>query len=202
MGWLKKIDHVTYAVAQGQIEKWAWYHIEVEGGKLINRIDDVAPDHLDSSMKIWCIDFGAFGIALIEGIDRKKKSQVTTFVERHGDHAIQHVAYATTNLENYLIQLKKYNCHLRGEMLVSQDGFGMLKQIFCKGYDAMDPAEMSFSEYVERPVSLEGEDGNISFSQRVGKGFYQQIEDARSAYDEEPLIDFSKMPPDWVPPLA
>ena len=49
---LKKIDHITYACAKGQIEKWAWFHIEVEGGTLINRIDDVRPDDPGSSMKI------------------------------------------------------------------------------------------------------------------------------------------------------
>ena len=71
-GDLKKVDHITYACARGTIEKWAWFHIEVEGGALINRIDDVRPEDPDSSMKIWCIDYGEFGIALIEGIDRRK----------------------------------------------------------------------------------------------------------------------------------
>ena len=42
-------------------------------------------------MKLWCIDYGDFGVALIEGIDRAGQSQVTKFVERHGDHACQHV---------------------------------------------------------------------------------------------------------------
>ena len=74
---LKKVDHITYACAKGQIEKWAWFHIEVEGGRLINRIDDVRPDDPSDSMKIWCIDYGEFGVALIEGIDRASTSQVT-----------------------------------------------------------------------------------------------------------------------------
>ena len=45
----------------------------------------VRPDDPDDSMKIWCIDYGEFGVALIEGIDRAKQSQVSSFVERHGD---------------------------------------------------------------------------------------------------------------------
>ena len=65
MSHLKKIDHVAYAVDHGNIEKWAWFHIEVEGGTLIKRIDDARPGDPNSSMKIWCIDFGDFGIALI-----------------------------------------------------------------------------------------------------------------------------------------
>ena len=68
MSYLKKIDHVSYAVEKGNIEKWAWFHIEVEGGTLIKRIDDARPGDPNSSMKIWCIDYGDFGIALIEGI--------------------------------------------------------------------------------------------------------------------------------------
>src|SRR4051812_34339256 len=101
MSYIKKVDHITYACAAGKIEKWAWFHIEVEGGTLINRIDDVRPGDPDSSMKIWCIDYGDFGVALIEGIDRAKKSQVTKFVDRHGDHACQHVAYDTYDLEKF-----------------------------------------------------------------------------------------------------
>ena len=106
MSFIKKVDHITYACAAGTIERWAWFHIEVEGGTLINRIDDVRPGDPDSSMKIWCIDYGDFGVALIEGIDRAKKSQVTKFVDRHGDHACQHVAYDTHDLE-------KFQSHMR-----------------------------------------------------------------------------------------
>ena len=51
-------------------------HIEVEGGTLIKRIDDARPGDPNSSMKIWCIDFGEFGIALIEGIDRAENAQI------------------------------------------------------------------------------------------------------------------------------
>ena len=36
----EKVDHVSYAVEAGNIEKWAWFHIEVEGGRLIKRMRD------------------------------------------------------------------------------------------------------------------------------------------------------------------
>lgn len=39
------------------------------------------------------------GVAVIEGIDRAQPSQVTTFVERHGDHSVQHVAFNTDDLQ-------------------------------------------------------------------------------------------------------
>jgi hypothetical protein len=201
MSHLRKIDHVTYACAKGTIERWAWFHIEVEGGTLINRIDDVRPEDPDSSMKIWCIDYGDFGIALVEGIDRSKKSQVTKFVERHGDHSCQHVAYDCYDLEEFRERLEQMGGRPRGEILVRNDGFGILKQMFAKGYSEGDAAEASFPEYVQRPQADQDErEVHITFSQQAGRGFYDQIEDAIESGDEEPFFDFSTMPKDWQPP--
>ncbi len=201
MSWLKKVDHITYACAKGMIEKWAWYHIEVEGGRLVTKIDDVNPDAKDSSMKIWCIDYGTFGIALVEGIDREKQSQVTAFVERHGDHACQHVAYDTEDLDAFLKHIQSHGCHPRGETIIRNDGFGILKQMFGKGYDENeDVAEACFPEYVQRPGGKKLEDTKVTFSNQAGKGFYAQIEEAREKGDKEKFIDFSAMPKGWKCP--
>ena len=154
MSYLKKVDHVAYAVAQGSIEKWAWFHIEVEGGTLIKRIDDARPGDPNSSMKIWCIDFGEFGIALIEGIDRAEKSQVTNFVEKHGDHSCQFISH-----------MKSMGGHPRGGVLVQDDGFGVLKQMFAKGYASGHAGEATFPEYCQRPrTDSEQSDVEITFS--------------------------------------
>jgi hypothetical protein len=200
---LKKVDHISYACEKGSIEKWLWFHVEVEGGTLINRIDDVRPDDPDSSMKIWCIDYGEFGVALIEGIDRAKKSQVTKFVERHGDHSCQHVAYDTYNLADFQARMKKHGGTPRGETLVRNDGFGVLKQMFARGYAEGDAAEATFPEYVQRP-SLDdtADDVAITFAEETGKGFYDQIEDAVADADEAPFFDFNQMPADWQVPEA
>jgi len=203
MSHLKKVDHITYACAAGRIERWAWFHIEVEGGTLINRIDDVRPDDPDSSMKIWCIDYGEFGLALIEGIDRAKKSQVTRFVERHGDHSCQHVAFDTHDLDKFLANLKAHGGTPRGEVLVRNDGFGVLKQMFARGWEEGDASETSFPEYCQRPEMTDSdEDVAITFAEETGKGFYDQIEDAVEEGDEMPFFDFSRMPEDWEVPAA
>lgn len=200
MSRLTKVDHITYACAAGTIERWAWFHIEVEGGTLITRIDDVRPEDPDSSMKIWCIDFGNFGIALIEGIDRAKQSQVSRYVERHGDHSVQHVAYDTADLDAFLRRLQEMGGHPRGGTLVRDDGFGILKQVFAKGYSGGHPAEASFPEYVERPKVASADGVAITFSQDAGRGFYDQIEDAVEAGDDQPFFDFSAMPANWTVP--
>jgi len=87
-------------------------------------------------------------------------------------------------------------------VLVRHDGFGMLKQLFAKGYAAGDPTEASFPEYVERPRG-DDESLRITFSKGAGSAFYEQIENAFAVGDDEPLIDFSRMPKTWrVPPPA
>ena len=202
MSHLKRVDHITYACAAGTIEKWAWFHIEVEGGRLINRIDDVRPDDTDDSMKIWCIDYGEFGVALIEGIDRAKKSQVTAFVDRHGDHSVQHVAYDTYNLEAFQSHMKAMGGTPRGETLVRNDGFGVLKQMFARGYEEGSADEATFPEYVERPNADSAEDVSITFAEETGKGFYDQVADAVEDGDTAPFFDFSRMPADWEVPEA
>ena len=203
MSHLKKIDHVSYAVESGGIEKWAWFHIEVEGGTLIKRIDDALPNDPDSSMKIWCIDYGDFGIALIEGIDRAEKSQVTTFVEKHGDHSCQHVAYDCYDLDAFVARMKSMGGHPRGEVLVQDDGFGILKQTFAKGYASGHAGETAFPEYCQRPVSEGDADTvQITFSNRAGGEFYRQVQDAITGGDTQPFFDFCHMPPDWAVPPA
>lgn len=201
MSQLRKIDHVSYACAGGMIERWAWFHIEVEGGTLIKRIDDARPGDPHSSMKIWCIDYGNFGIALIEGIDRAGKSQVSSFVEKHGDHSCQHVAYDCYDLDAFIERLKAMGGHPRGGVLVQDDGFGILKQMFAKGYASGHAGEATFPEYCQRPVQTgSGHEVEITFSNRAGGEFYGQVQDAIAADDREPFFNFARMPTNWKVP--
>lgn len=203
MSKINRVDHITYAVAEGMIEKWGWYHIEVEGGKLTKRIDDVRPDDPHSSMKLWCIDFINFGIVLVEGIDRSKVSQVSAFANRHGDHSVQHIAFDTPCLEEFVGHAMSLGTNLRGSQLINDDGFGKLKQLFGKGYAKQDPAEMSFPEYIERPRGgSEGKEVNTDVPQNTGKNFYQRIEDARKNNDTSTLTDFAMMPAGWSPSIV
>jgi len=201
---LNKVDHITYACQKGQALKWAWYHIEVEGGTLISRIDDVRPEDPDSSMLIWCIDHGSFGSVLIEGIDRKRTSQVSAFAERHGDHAVQHVAFDTTGLDAFRDRVEAHGGQLRGDTLVRDDGFGILRQVFGRGYQAGKADEEAFPEYVERPrVDANGnmETAPVTFSQGAGRGFYVQIEEAVDNEDSDELINLdAAMPEGWSLP--
>ena len=45
---LKKIDHVSYAVESGSIEKWAWFPIEV---LLADKVDNIRKPYWDYEAK-------------------------------------------------------------------------------------------------------------------------------------------------------
>ena len=67
---------------------------------------------------------------------------------------------------------------------------------------AIVPGKPEASELLKR-VHADDEKLRITFSQGAGRSFYEQIENAYAAGDDEPVIDFSKMPKDWrVPPPA
>lgn len=191
VAWFKKVDHITYAVERGTIERWADFHLALGGGELVSQSDDVDPDSPSSSMKLYCIRYCDFGVALVEGIDRADESQVTTFVRRHGDHSTQHVAYAVDDLDGFIEHLDALGVRLRGEVVVGEDAFGPIRQVFTKGFTKGDPAASSFLEFVERPQA--GSDKQrprpVTFSKRAGRTFYTQIEDARSVKDEEAIAD-------------
>ena len=152
-------------------------------------------------MKIWCIDYGDFGIALIEGIDRAEKSQVTSFVDKHGDHSCQHVAYDCHNLDKFIGHMKSLGGRPSGNVLVQDDGFGILKQMFAKGYASGHAGEATFPEYCERPETEDAaKEVEITFSNKAGGEFYKQVQNAIDDGDTEPFFDFSHMPAKWEVP--
>jgi len=196
MNWLKKIDHITYLVKPETIRKWAWFYIEVCGGKLVMRSDDVKPNS-KSSMMLWCIDFGEFGIALAAGIDREEKSHVTRSVEANGDHFLQHPAFHVRDLEAFIKHASKHGVRFQGDMQVRNDGFGVTKQIFAWPYHGTrNAAVVGFQEYEER----ESEDTEITFSPKVGASLYDIAQEIMESDMRQTMVDWSCMPDDWEPP--
>jgi hypothetical protein len=198
---LSRIDHVTYVVRRDTIVRWAWWYLEVLGGTLILRVDDTNPKD-KSSMMLWCIDYDDFGVALVAGIDREEKSHVTAFVEQHGDHCVQHVAFQVEDLHTFRDDMTaRAGLSLLGPILQRKDAFGWVRQVFAKSHHGdTNPAAAPFTEFVERPNKRGEAFPEISFSADVGTNLYQQAQRAMKVDDRAVMIDFSKMPPGWEVP--
>jgi hypothetical protein len=204
MKWLMNVDHITYVVTPKTIKKWAWWYLQVMGGKLILRVDDTNPKDA-SSMMLWCIDYDDFGIALVAGIDRTEKSHVTAFAELHGDHCVQHVAYRVPSLVEFTKEMEtEANLALQGPILQRHDAYGWVRQVFAKvHHGAANPAVVPFTEFVERPTVKGEAFPEISFSAEAGTNLYQQAQRAMKVDDRAVMIDFAQMPDCWeLPPVT
>ena len=198
--WLQKVDHITYVVLPTTIRQWAWLYIETLGGKLVLRVDDTNPGE-PSSMMLWCVDFDNFGIALVAGLDREEKSHITAFVERHGDHSVQHVAFQVQNLERFQREMERLNgLRVIGPPHERHDGFGYVRQVFAKGYTSdTNSAEVGFPEFVERPERRDQPFPEVSFSAKVGLSLYKQAQTEMVEDKRESVFDFGRMPEGWDP---
>ena len=175
--WLGE-DHITYAVRD--IRLWRHFYVNVMGGKEIHHTADVNPAG-SSSMELYGIELGRSRIALVSPINRSAMSQVESFLQKHGD-SIQHVAYAISNLEAFVAEMKQKGFGFVGDIKERADAFGPVKQIFTKRLDAvgMTAVDGVFFEFVERPEESAdaGAVGGEAFSSDVAEQLYKEVEAA------------------------
>lgn len=188
------IDH--FAILVKSLDAWLPVYTSLMRGKVFSTIRDANPNGA-SSMNLCGITMGGgrVSVALVEGIDRTEKSQVTKFVEQHGDHAVQHVAIAVRNIEALVAHMRANGVHFLGEILAREDAFGPLKQIFTKRFDAkLGPAEGPFFEFVERPQQSGAAKAADSFDAGFAQQLYKDVEEAQTEGDKETFFAFDTLP--------
>ncbi|MBI4118190.1 MAG: hypothetical protein HY455_01445 [Parcubacteria group bacterium] len=173
------VDHVAIAVMQETFDSWKGVWTKIFGGRVFYDIADANPGG-SSSMRLCGIKAGNLSIALIAGIDREEKSQVTKYVERHGDHSIQHIAVAIKNIAAFLDESRERGVGFLGELLQRQDPWGgEIKQIFGYPFDERLPSdEAPFFEFVERPQVGSTFSSGDSFSSDFARDLYHDVEEA------------------------
>lgn len=157
--WLTRINHITYACLPETVDKWVHFHTEIEGGEIMKCVEDVYPTKTHSSMKLWCINFGSFVLDLVVGIDREEKSHITEFVELHGDHCVQHVAFETPDLEQYVEHLHSHGVQTLGDThAVKVEKNALVRHTFTQGYSGDGVKNMPFAEYLQiNPLNIDDE---------------------------------------------
>lgn len=172
------VDHVAFAARSQNFDMWKNFLVCVFLGTEFYDISDANPDG-NSSMRLCGIKIGNLSIALIAGIDREKKSQVTKFVERHGE-GFQHIAIAVRNIELFLKEMREKGVGFLEEVKIRDDSWGgQIKQIFGLPLDATIPLdEASFFEFVERPQKGKTFSSGESFSDDFAKKLYEEVEKA------------------------
>lgn len=94
---LEKIDHIAIAVETGELKKWEKFYENVLGFHVFYA-EDVYTN--DSGMKSVVIASPTENIkfVLVEGVPKKKKSQIENYISYHGCSGVQHLAFLATDI--------------------------------------------------------------------------------------------------------
>ena len=199
----RKVDHVTYACARGTIEKWAWFHIEVEGGTLINRIDDVPPARRRQQHE-----------ALVRRLRRlrhraRRGHRPTQEIAGHeASSSVTAIIPASTwpydchDLERFRRHLLELGGHQRGARAAPPRRLRHAEADVREGLRGRRCDRGELRRVRRAAEGRSDDDVQITFSEAAGSGFYEQIEEAIESGDEQRFIDFSRMPKDWSAPAA
>jgi len=142
-------DHATVCVTN--IKGVVNFYVETMGGVVVYRNPDTNPNG-KSSMILYGMALDNVLVAIAEGIDREEVSHPTRFVQRHGEHAWQHLAKRVRNLDAFVEDMRLKGMRFLSPLLEREDPFGRVKQIFCAPFDhRIDTHAAPFYEYVERP---------------------------------------------------
>lgn len=192
-GLLRNVDHITLAVQS--VENAARFFCGVLGGEL-EKTEDVDPLNPNSSMKLWTANFGTFGIALVEGINRGEASHVSIFTKKRGNGTIQHPAFEVgSDLLSFCSYGRAEGMRFRGQVITRRDERGMVQQIFGKSYtNEFEVSARQYPEFMHRVQP--GEAFNVS--KDAGRLLAEELEKARALNDPETLIDFT-VPDEWDP---
>ena len=196
------IDHIAIAVRN--LEKWIIFYKSLGFTVVYTpRMGEGLIEGTQSAMRTCALQRGGWTIALVEGIDRERKSQVTTYVEMHGDHSAQHAALLFPDVTKVVGALHAKGAQFRlskipkeGEEVsfhhllhTGEDYSGPLLQCFTKPFDrklAHDSKMRGgfFFELIQRlPQAAKKKKGKQAFHDPTVVGLLESIEREEVAGD-------------------
>ena len=160
-------------------------------------------------MKTIAMQRGGWIIALVQGVDREMRSQVTCYVKAHGNHSAQHIALRFTHIDQALRELSSGQMNFRTHshtmgypgaefqdiIHYGKDQKGSLLQAFTKPFlrfvlrdkEGVYRADGLFFECLER-VSSTDEAYGRGFYNKTVRGLYESIEQEDVVGDSETIV--------------
>ena len=119
------IDHITLCVKNlAAVES---LFTTVLGFHVIWSAQDVGSDM--SSMDTVVVQRGDAKIALMQGRNKARRSQICDFIDKYGE-GVQHIALEVDDIEAVCREWESHGVRFSGETKNGRDGFGPLKQRF------------------------------------------------------------------------
>src|SRR5437868_11640389 len=159
------IDHITLCVKDLNAAEYLF--TKVLGFEVIWSARDVGTER--SSMDTIVVQRGAAKVALMQGRDKSVKSQISEFIEKHGE-GVQHVAIEVDDIEAVCREWEERGVKFSGSLKEGRDGFGPLKQRFTY---QLFPDSGVFLELTQRQ---HGDEEAKTFVRGTVESLYKDIE--------------------------
>ncbi|HEX8750243.1 MAG TPA: VOC family protein [Nitrospira sp.] len=179
----KGIDHITLCVEN--LDAAEFVFTKILGFEVIWSARDVGTEK--SSMDTVVVQCGAARIALMQGRDKTMKSQISDFIERHGQ-GVQHFALEGDDIEAVCREWEAHGVKFSGPVKEGRDGFGPLKQRFTY---PLFPGGGLFIELTQRD---HGQERAKTFVRSTVESLYKDIERDQASGVEQTIIDYDSSP--------
>ncbi len=173
------VDHVTLCV--DDLATAEFLFAKILGFEVIWSARDVGSD--TSSMDTVVVQRGTAKIALMQGRDKKGKSQINEFIEKYGQ-GVQHVALEVDDIETVCREWESHGVKFSGPVKEGRDGFGPLKQRFTY------PLFLNSGLFIELTQRQHGEGTSRTFVRSTVESLYKDIERDQTSGVERTIVDY------------
>ena len=176
-------DHITLCVKNLAAAESLF--TTVLGFHVIWSAQDVGSDM--SSMDTIVVQRGDAKIALMQGRNKTRRSQICDFIDKYGE-GVQHIAIEVDDIEAVCREWESHGVRFSGETKNGRDGFGPLKQRFTY---PLFPGCGLFLELTQRQHGLEE---SKTFVRATVEALYRDIERDQTRGIEHTIIDYETLP--------
>ncbi len=177
------VDHITLCVKNLAATKYLFTHIL--GFDVIWSAQDVGSEK--SSMDTVVVQRGEAKIALMQGRNKERKSQICEFVETYGE-GVQHIALEVDDIEAVCREWEQHGVRFSGDIKDGRDGFGPLRQRFTY------PLFAGCGLFLELTQRQHGTEESKTFVRATVESLYRDIERDQIKGVARTIIDYETLP--------
>ncbi len=177
------IDHITLCVKN--LAATEFLFTQILGFHVIWSAKDVGSDK--SSMDTVVVQRGDAKIALMQGRNKERKSQICEFVDTYGE-GVQHIAIEVDDIEAICREWETRGVRFSGDIKEGRDGFGPLKQRFTY------PLFPDCGLFLELTQRQHGQEESKTFVRATVESLYKDIERDQLKGVARTIIDYETLP--------
>lgn len=177
------IDHITLCVKNLAAAEFLF--TKILGFHIIWSAQDVGSDK--SSMDTVVVQRGDAKIALMQGRNKERRSQICDFIDKYGE-GVQHIAIEVDDIDAVCREWETHGVRFSGDIKDGRDGFGPLKQRFTY------PLFPGCGVFLELTQRQHGAEESKTFVRATVESLYKDIERDQVKGVEQTIVDYETLP--------